>query len=473
MANVYPVMVLLLTLACGPFRTTPNDGTDPTLHAVLVNGGGEPSANFDSHLEHLKETHVALQSRGFRPQNIDVFDSDGGYPEPDQTFTWGDVDGEWGLVGTDYEYLTMGLPLRDSMWEVGRRPATREALSHWRSREHLTDDDVLLFWVTDHGTEQGLSLWYEDLLHDDLPQLLDTPAREVVVMNQCYAGGFSDVLEGDQCGLFAVPGDRMSFGCYPMLDERTGHAFAYVEALKHASTLEEAHGYVSLWDDAPDVPMLSSDVLLARHIDDEQLQRLLSERSVTRLNQLEAVHLLTQRFELPVVETVGDLKAAIERDRLAMEDAEYALGAWFEVLATANGLLTDDLVWPDVDALPPDEALRVASAAVKDHAGPRWGVIQRLKARVEQAQEAYMARSMREAVRQRQLVMTRRVATQGLPHQVNDRLEQLKSCETETLGAPPAPAALDPQKVRWRDHEVQPPEGLPYSWEGVEAVLNR
>ena len=194
---------------------------------------------------------------------------------------------------------------------------------------------------------------------------------------------------------------------------------------------------------------------------------------MTRLNEIEAVHRLTQRFELPVVHTVGDLMAAIERDRRAMEDAEYAVGAWFEVLAIANRLLTDDLVWPELDEHPPEEALRVASAAVKDHAGSRWGVIQSLKDRVEQAQEAYMARSLREAARQRQLVMTRRVATQGLPMQVTDRLEQLRACETEPLGTPADPTRPYMPRARWTDHDVQPPEGLPYSWEGVEAVLKR
>lgn len=447
--------MLTLLLACVPWKRAyaPDDGTDPNLHAVLINGGGSVEGNYSSHLAHLVETREVLLGRGFPGENIDVFDSDGGHPDKDQAWTWGTLEGEDLLIGTEFEHLVMEFPTRNSTWEVPREPATTDALGQWALRhENLDDDDVLLLYVTDHGTPEGLNLWYETLYHHQLQSLLTSnEARVVVAMNQCFSGGFETALDPHQgqCGLFAVPGDRMSFGCYPILDERTGHAFALVDALMWANTVDEAHAAVSLSDDAPDVPMLSSDLLLERVMEEVEFNG--------DVHEVPGVAALAERFGLEPVHTLDALYELIEQDKRAMAESEEALMDRMDALAAANA-------WnarrapapPSVEGLPQKAATELLVSHYRAHAEAdgTWPGLQKLIAAAEQAGEAFMARSTREAVRLRQLVLVRRTAVHSLPRDLLGDYEAFRQCETEPLGTPPStrPETLPP--LTWRDQAL-------------------
>ena len=47
------------------------------IHALLINGGNQPSSNYLSHLQHLQDMVDLLQRRGVDPNRIHVFSADG------------------------------------------------------------------------------------------------------------------------------------------------------------------------------------------------------------------------------------------------------------------------------------------------------------------------------------------------------------------------------------------------------------
>jgi hypothetical protein len=111
--------------------------------------------------------------------------------------------------------------------------ATRDDIRRWFNTKgkRLSDGDRLFIYFTGHGDtaiasphESRFTIWYDQGMPvTEFAQLLDTlPAKVsvVLVMVQCHAGGFANVLfEGgdssaglsnrNRCGFFAAPHDRM------------------------------------------------------------------------------------------------------------------------------------------------------------------------------------------------------------------------------------------------------------------------
>lgn len=427
--------------SAAPPLPPPPEGPDGHLKAALINGGHEPEANFSSHLAHLQETRAVLLARGFRPADIAVFDSDGGDPAPDQHYATPENPDDVLLFGTSFQRLADVVPLRDSAWDVPRAPSRKRAIEDWFARTPLTPGDVLLLYTTDHGNEDGIALWREEWSVGELGGLLTRVpdgVRVVLAMNQCHAATFADALQParDQCGLFAVPADRLASGCYPMEpDERIGHAFALVDALQTAPDLASAHARVNLLDDSPDIPMLSSDVQLARALAGADLDALLAERGITDLRvrrpELAAFHALADRFQLAPVENTAALARDAVQEAQARDDAEEAYEAWLGVLAAANRQVAARAFGRDRSAREAD-AVRVALAT---QAGAHRAQIDHIDAMLDRTLETFEAHAAREAARQRQLVALRRVVGSDSPE-----LEAARACEREPLGAPPSGA---------------------------------
>jgi Peptidase C13 family len=110
------------------------------------------------------------------------------------------------------------------------------------------DEDVLVLFLTSHGSEDGLevengSLPLEQLAPDDLRQALDASAIRwrVLIVSACYAGVFLDELKSDTSAIItAADATHSSFGCE---DDRNltwfGEAFLK-DALPGSATLQEA-----------------------------------------------------------------------------------------------------------------------------------------------------------------------------------------------------------------------------------------
>jgi hypothetical protein len=172
----------------------------------------------------------------------------------------------------------------------------------------LTDADRLVVYFTGHGgrapdakhpQNTRMHLWNgQDILMSDFAKQLDkvpvnTPV--VLVMVQCFSGGFADVIfkDGDpahglddhrRCGFFATVQDRTAAGCTSDINEanyqeystqfwaalcgkdRLGRAVAQPDFDNDGQvSLSEAHAYVIIHSTTIDIPVKTSDAFL-RHV---------------------------------------------------------------------------------------------------------------------------------------------------------------------------------------------------------------
>ena len=252
----------------------------------MINGGGEPDRNYQSHLLHVRELIALLVDRGVAADDIAVFASDGDEPKPDLAVLDERTEKHFWLI----ENLAVGAKLRPAVRLVSSeidgvrlRPASRAAISSWFEEEarKLGEGDRLLIYVTDHGRKNksdlrnnSIVLWGEDLSVTDLKRLLaKLPAgvRTVMLMSQCFSGSFAHAIFGDTasprsiddkiCGYFSSSADRFAYGCYPenLGKRNVGHSFHFIDAVRVLGSFPRAHDRVQLTDRTPDVPNRTSD----------------------------------------------------------------------------------------------------------------------------------------------------------------------------------------------------------------------
>jgi hypothetical protein len=171
--------------------------------------------------------------------------------------------------------------------------------------ENGTPDRPLLLYFTGHGSKARdgnlhnnvFDLWDGALsVREMAAHLARVPARQPVtlVMVQCFAGSFGNLLFGDGdpqgalldrdiAGFFAATPDRMAAGCTPAIDEAEYHDFSsyFFAALTGRDRvgrpvtgadysrdgrvgMDEAFAYTLIHDASIDVPVCTSDVFLRR-----------------------------------------------------------------------------------------------------------------------------------------------------------------------------------------------------------------
>lgn len=271
------------------------------LHALILNGGGRPAINYQSHLLHVELLLSVLEQAGVASERISVFSGDGEDPGADLAVrTWLADDEFWRVHGTALAGLLR--PVRfitSSIDGVTLQPATRDALNAWfaEASQRLEAGDTLLLYVTDHGernredlTNNTITLWGEYLSVADLRELLaqlDPGVRVVALMSQCFSGSFygttrtrttdSGDPDGSVCGYYASTAARPAYGCYPESRGRdnVGHSFHFFRSLAEDGRFVTAHDSTLVTDATPDVPLRSSDLYLR-----EQLARAARERDV-------------------------------------------------------------------------------------------------------------------------------------------------------------------------------------------------
>jgi thiol-disulfide isomerase/thioredoxin len=261
------------------------------LHVLMINGGARPPSNFQSHLLHVRELDALLLQAGVAPQHISIFSADGSDPANDLAVRELEPGGDfWLLRGTRLEH-TLGTQVTYANSEVPGatlEAATKKNLTAWfeAARTRLRAGDVLLLYVTDHGTKNPdditnnrITLWGDNEtlsvseLHD-LLERLDRGVRVVALMSQCYSGAFAHLTSvhaagglpsGAVCGYFSSTADRPAYGCYPENRgrENVGHSFHFLEALRTEPRFPAAQAAVLVGDQTPDVPHTTSDTYLA------------------------------------------------------------------------------------------------------------------------------------------------------------------------------------------------------------------
>ncbi len=256
----------------------------------MIDGGGSPAQNFQSHLLHVRQFHDMLLRTGVSPAAITIFSSDGHDPGADLAVREPQDQADfWLLQGTKVEgALKPPITYVDSVVPGATlEPATKDGIGRWfaAARRRLESGDTLLLYVTDHGSkgdapaDNSITLWgpKESLSVRELSAMLeplDRGVRVVAVMSQCFSGAFADLArtgsksglpDGDVCGYFSSTADRPAYGCYPENRGRdnVGHSFHFLHALAQTGRLADAHTDVLVSDRTPDVPLRSSDVLVA------------------------------------------------------------------------------------------------------------------------------------------------------------------------------------------------------------------
>jgi thiol-disulfide isomerase/thioredoxin len=263
-------------------------GAAGRLETLLINGGGNPGSNFQSHLLNVRELVDTLRNGGVPDSRISVLASDGEDPGLDLALREVQPEDDfWLLTGTPLERHFRTPTTFESSAVPGLRlqPATAETLESWfaRASRRLPPGSTLLLYVTDHGTkntrntrDNAITLWGKgesasvSQLERRLGQL-DPEVRVVSLMSQCYSGSFSNLAfspgrlpSGRVCGYFSTTAERPAHGCYPedRGAENIGHSFDFLQELAHSGSFRNAHLHVLRQDVTPDVPVRTSDLFL-------------------------------------------------------------------------------------------------------------------------------------------------------------------------------------------------------------------
>ncbi len=496
------------------------------VHALLVNGGGDPETNYRSHLGHLRAALRMLRAAGVPPGNVAVFASDGSDPAPDLAARGAPsaraaelLDGTW-LAALAEPPLEL-VDTRLEGWPL--RPATRASLEAWFRDlgARLAPGDVLLLFVTDHGRrgDEGDPLSNEIVLWGEGEAVsahelgawlarLRPGVRVVALMSQCYSGGFAELAlatddeppgDGSFCGFFSTTADRTAYGCYP--EDRgvagIGHAVRFLEAISATGRFDQAHRRTLLADRTPDVPLRASDALLRRGLErsaeargeslEERVDGLLSlpepapgEEALRR-----ALQAVAASFGVPPPASLERLHRWEETDLDPVRDrARRYADAWEQAaadLAAANldRFLEREPRWRDRlsgDA-PEDidrttEAAFLGALAAHTRAEPRVARrLRRLRRRAEAAESLAERMDVREAVARRLEALLIEIAgrrwLEREPADESGRYRSLRRCEALSLRLPPPEPIARPSPLPSFDRDLAGLRDVRPAWMGI------
>lgn len=418
-------------------------------HVVMINGGGAPFMNYQSHMLHVEDLLEILRSSGVDADSITIFSSDGSDPKADLAVREPAKErGFWRLEGTRLARILR--PIHYESSEIpgfSLLPATHAEISRWFAERGstLNSGDTLLLYVTDHGEKNPddvrnntITLWGEDGLSvDELGEMLDhvePNVRVVMLMSQCFSGSFAglafrkaDPPQGNVCGYFSSTAKRPAYGCYAenLGRENVGHSFLFMQALVETGRFDRAHEKVLYTDATPDVPLRTSEVYLRRLVlqgarraekpfttyADELLERAWQDRGAweAEIRQLDRI---AHAFGYFSPRSLNELSAKAEGLVELNKHIDSVADAWLAALGDGNAaaiqnLLEADPTWKDVltaenlRAMQPPELQILAVELVDDlaqHTGADPRTEERLRL-IHEREEAASAASYRMEVR--------------------------------------------------------------------------
>ncbi|QDV33501.1 hypothetical protein [Tautonia plasticadhaerens] len=281
-------------------------------HFLVIGGGADPSTNQVS-LEKNVAVFRALIGESYPTgAPIDVFFSDGDDPSPDLLYR--EPAGSLPRVNVLLARVlgqtdALGESYRSHSVDGVRGASSLENLRRWfrSTGGTLGSGDRLFIYATAHGGKgdeedprnTAIYLWgREELRVRELAGLIDglpEGVGVVLVMVQCYSGGFAELAfsrddrpsgpnRAGVCGFFATTHDRPAAGCTPDIDEEQYHEYSsyFWEAIRGRTrtgepigrepdldgdglvSLAEAHAYTLLESVTVDLSMKTSDAFL-RH----------------------------------------------------------------------------------------------------------------------------------------------------------------------------------------------------------------
>ncbi|TWU40933.1 caspase family protein [Novipirellula artificiosorum] len=277
---------------------------------LTIGGGFSPSGNQASLEKNVLLFRRTMEKQQMEPFRDDTFFSDGDNPQPDlQVIDAESIPRSNRLMAEFFgSQQDLGLSYRNHELANVRGPSKPDPIRRWFNaiKGQIGPGDRLMIYVTAHGQRSrqrersyntSIAMWDNSSLQmqefatllDDLPDEISV----VMVMVQCYTGGFSHVMfrGGDpekglspqrRVGFYATVHDRPAAGCTAEADE-TNYAeystyfWAAMSGVDRANqpierpdydddgkvSFEEAHAYTILMADTIDLPVKTSGEYLA------------------------------------------------------------------------------------------------------------------------------------------------------------------------------------------------------------------
>lgn len=302
-----PPVPTVAAVLLGLLWTAPAVAAD---HFLVIGGGYAPSGNQVSLEKNVRLFRTLLGETYPSGVDCDVYFSDGDdpgrdvqYVEPPDALPRVNL-----LLARVYRQTdALGERYRTHGLDEVRGGSNAENLRRWfrSTGQTFHAGDRLLIYATAHGGKgtkeepenTALYLWnHESIRVAELRELiatLPTGVEVVLVMVQCYSGGFAGLAIPEEngpaatnvCGFFATTHDRPAAGCTPDIDEENYHEYSsyFWEALRGRTRTDqpisrdpdldgdglvsfaEAHAYAMLESVTVDIMVKTSDAFLRRY----------------------------------------------------------------------------------------------------------------------------------------------------------------------------------------------------------------
>ncbi len=279
-------------------------------HFLTIGGGSSPDNNQVSLEQNVLFFRDALTTlhRNDAPQ--EVLFADGNANQRDVQFTPDEQD-----VPKVDQFLADIFPTEEPTPDQYRPhqiprvwgPSQHAALTRWFDTigRTIPDGDRLIIYYTGHGgsgkppRNTTFAMWNEPSMtvrsFVNLLDRLSPKVSVVLIMVQCYSGGFADVIfdkadptrglaSQNRCGFFATTFDRTAAGCTPDIaleDYRDYSTYFWAALCGHTRTgkpvdradfsgngqigMSEAHAYTLIHSETVDIPVKTSDTFLRQY----------------------------------------------------------------------------------------------------------------------------------------------------------------------------------------------------------------
>ncbi len=279
-------------------------------HFLTIGGGYSPTGNQVSLEKNVLMFGEILNEVYAEAPQHDILFSDGKRPSRDIQFA--DPDFEISkarklVAQVNRQTRYLNLQYRDHKLPNVRAGTSKATIEKWFNEvgSKLTDGDRLFLYVTAHGGRSSdrkkphntaLYVWNnQKILMSEFASYMDKVPESVpvvVVMVQCYSGGFADlafeagdrtkgITNANRCGFFATVHNRVAAGCTPDIDEANYREYSsyFWAALRGKNRIgepvtgcdydgdnrvsyREAHAYALLESDTIDISVCTSDAFL-------------------------------------------------------------------------------------------------------------------------------------------------------------------------------------------------------------------
>ena len=288
--------------------------TNMSSHVLVLGGGYSPSGNQVSLESNVKYFRKIRNKIGLGKASMHTYFADGQEKGRDLQFYDPDFAvPQVNLILAELFGKTKGISNQyRSNQLLPDGTASIPNLDKWlnqRKKSDLIQKNIIYF--TGHGGKGDSKnphnttayLWSNSRLkvNEFVKRLDELPLKQatILIMVQCYSGGFANILfqDGDpkkgvskhaRAGFFSTVQNRVAAGCTPDIREenyqeystsfwealsgqtRTGSTIVKPDYNSDGKTsLIEAHSYVSIHSNTIDIPIKTSDVLLRKYLPDE------------------------------------------------------------------------------------------------------------------------------------------------------------------------------------------------------------